>query len=96
MSGLDAPWGIELSPRLMAAIVSATAEARTERQRQKQGQARADAEHRKVEAAVAKAAASQSEALAAIRAQREAARLAAAWERRTVGRPPRRAMGGRA
>ena len=56
MSELDAPWGIELSPRLMAAIVSAAAEARTERQRQ-----RADAEHRKVEAAVAKAAAAQAE-----------------------------------
>ena len=58
MSGLDAPWGIELSPRLMAAIVSAAAEARTERQMQ--AQARADAEHRRVEAAAAKAAAVQS------------------------------------
>ena len=61
-----------------------------------QAQARADAEHQKVDAAVAKAAAAQSEAFAAIRDQREAARLAAARERRTVGRPPRRAMGGRA
>ena len=90
MSGLDAPWGIDLSPRLMAAIVSAAAEARTDRQRQMLAQARADAEHRKVDAAVAKAAAAKSEALAAIRDQREAARLAAARERRTVGRPPRR------
>ena len=80
----------------MAAIVKAAAVARTDRQRQMQAQARADAEHRKVEAAVAKAAAAQSDALAAIRDKREAARLAAAGERRTVGQPPRRAMGGRA
>ena len=96
MSGLDAPWGIDLSPRLMAAIVSAAAEARKDRQRQMQAQSRAGAEHQKVDAAVAKAAAAKSKALAAIRDQREAARLAAARERRTVGRPPRRAMGGRA
>ena len=58
MSGLDAPWGIDLSPRLMDAIVSAAAEARMDRQRQMQAQSRADAEHQKVDAAVAKAAAS--------------------------------------